>query len=97
MTMSVQGSHDVISSSVRLVQADPGPSPQIIRRFSDRLAEHDDREVVSEGLRLKVSHDRRQEERLELLHRDWALLLADADHLAQLYEKREPLNSPHLL
>jgi hypothetical protein len=83
--MSGQDIYGHLRDSTRLVQGNPGPSPRLIRRFSDGLEEEHSTEAVSDGLILKVSHDRRHEERLELLKREWAFLLADAGHLAQMY------------
>ena len=69
----------------RLIQPDPGPSQQIIRRFSDDMEKRGHGGTLSQGLAVKVSRDRRDEKSAELLQREWDLLLADADHLAQMY------------
>lgn len=63
---------------------EPEPSTGIVRSFSDDWKQREADHLLSQGLSIKVESDRRKEERLSALRREWILLFADADHLAQL-------------
>lgn len=63
---------------------DIGPSSSLIRAFSDKTGEQAPAATLIRSLGSKVQRDRAEERRIETLRREWPLLFADADHLAQM-------------
>jgi hypothetical protein len=63
---------------------DPGPSNGLIRAFSDEEGGEELASTLARSLSDKVQRDRGEERRIEVLRREWPLLFADANRLAQM-------------
>jgi hypothetical protein len=63
---------------------DPGPTTGIFVFFRDVVGGHELASTLARSLSDKVQRDRGEERRIEVLRREWPLLFADANRLAQM-------------